>query len=301
MTEAKLGHERVIAFGDGLTRDHIEVCDGVVRQREGFQYNACVPLGNWRPLPTNADATEVFGTRADAVGTDWVCLWRLPAQIQDFIRIVPDALKKRNKVQVAHNLFTHSTYRRGIAELIRLAKRAGAEMGMRTIGSYAGPVGKPSTSVGKDDLYVGLHIDSWNEPKTISARGEGFPTRLCVNVGPEDRYLQFVGRSAAQIQRVLGFAPTDDPTAFVRAYFDHKPDTEVFKITIPPGWAYITSTDILIHDGTTLGKTYVDAVFALLGHFSLDVLDRLTDPEFFDGIRPDTIRRYLGSTEALAI
>jgi hypothetical protein len=94
---------------------------------------------------------------------------------------------------------------------------------------------------------------------------------LC-NVGVESRSFLFSTVDAADILRIGGdnsdavksgsLTPTDLARSALRIA-----GAGVYKVTVPPGWGYIAPTEILPHDATSRGMTFMDCSFQVLGDF----------------------------------
>ena len=114
---------------------------------------------------------------------------------------------------------------------------------------------------------LGLHFDSW-DMRPLPERG-GCRYRVSVNVGTSDRYFLFVAMTALealQIAEPSDGAPQNATTIF-RAALRARPQTPVFRLRVPPGWAYVAPTDNLPHDGSTIGATGFDFSLHALADF----------------------------------
>ena len=117
----------------------------------------------------------------------------------------------------------------------------------------------------KYDNRPGLHIDSWDRH---SANGRTRSSnRICINLGPCDRYFLFVNLGVDVIQGLVQFNRNFEHTTagFVRNFFSQYPDHPVIKMKIKPGEAYVAPTEYIIHDAYS-GKTS-NSSFTIRGHF----------------------------------
>ena len=123
---------------------------------------------------------------------------------------------------------------------------------------------------------VGLHIDSW-EGGDFDTR-DATMTRLCINLGPGDRYFLFVPLSLRHIALCLpqdvGAACAADATPLINAFFQHYPDAPVMRLLVRPGCGYFADTDNMVHDGSTLAIDQGNTHFTVRGKFRL--LERLS-------------------------
>jgi hypothetical protein len=119
----------------------------------------------------------------------------------------------------------------------------------------------------------GLHLDSW-EGGSFEERS-GSRTRLCVNLGPGDRFylfvpltLQTVARCLpAEIQDKAGKDATYMATYMIMQFFETFPDAPIMRLTVRPGCGYFADTDNMIHDGSTMGEPLDNTHFTIRGYF----------------------------------
>ena len=118
----------------------------------------------------------------------------------------------------------------------------------------------------RSGLRLGAHLDSWDGedvPSRERARG-----RICVNIGRRDRYFLFCDMTASQLTKSCSSAPfvaIASTTTFRDAAAECRPT--FFRARIPPGFAYIAPTDLIPHDGSTLGIDGPTMHFTVRGHF----------------------------------
>jgi hypothetical protein len=147
--------------------------------------------------------------------------------------------------------------------------------------------------------YVGLHFDSWDRlPTTERHLGQN---RVCLNLGPGPRGLQFVPLTAMEMDARLDDLPAVDaegPTRrhgdLARGFLRQFPDEPVFRIVILPGEAYIAPTENLVHDGWTVDTAGPDVTLSIREHFEplAELRSALHGPPPQVGFahRPDTPR-----------
>jgi hypothetical protein len=188
---------------------------------------------------------------------------KMPEAISSELNFIRDAIAKHNKASVVKNLLEHPKYRSATSKMVQLCREAGVE-DVKLLGHYYNAPGGDSSSLGTGDKWVGLHVDSWQSSQ-VSARGEGFPARLSINLAPETRHLQFVNLSLRQINSMIDYAGSDHPNEFVVQFLSAYPSYPVLKIAVQPCEAYIAPTETVIHDGTLRDRALFDAQVTLLG------------------------------------
>lgn len=131
----------------------------------------------------------------------------------------------------------------------------------------------------KDYKYFGLHIDD-GLSNSIHKRGKN-PNRLSINLGLEPRYLYFINLSATQIFNLVSkfynlkqdFPNGIGTLSLVSLFFDYYPSYPVIRLKIFPFEAYFAPTDNIIHDGSTLDKTFPDITVVFIGYFGFPNLN----------------------------
>ena len=154
-----------------------------------------------------------------------------------------------------------------------LATRSGIRaLALRSCDVQITPPSRASTSFDyKNSRYVGLHID--NHDRLPLQQRRGAFQLVCVNLGPAERYLQFVNLAVPELIAALEAddATADDRYPTVRhllaAFFQKYPDYPVVRVTLPPDHAYVAVTQYVIHDGATNTLGQPDVAFLLGGHF----------------------------------
>jgi hypothetical protein len=232
-----------------------------------------VPQEDWRPM--TATETEVAqDASVSRLDSERISIWRVPTEVSTHFELFRRSIAKYNDLKLLENLWTHIEYQRGRSKLYRMVRDAGLGESLKILGHYCRGPGSVVSSVNREGLFVGLHIDSWANP-TISTRTTGFPSRLCVNLGPETRYLNVLNLSVRQMSAMSLGPVTEDPVEFTVEFLRDNPRYPLIQISIEPGEAYIAPTEIMIHDATTLGKKYVDASTTFLGDFTLSSISSL--------------------------
>jgi hypothetical protein len=123
----------------------------------------------------------------------------------------------------------------------------------------------------RNGRHVGLHIDNHDRLPLLHRRG-AFQL-VCLNLGPVERYLQFVNLAVPDLLAALGCdaAAAEGRYASIRhlvaEFFQAFPDYPVVRVTLPPDHAYVAVTQYVIHDGATNTLGQPDVAFLLGGYF----------------------------------
>lgn len=119
--------------------------------------------------------------------------------------------------------------------------------------------------------YIGLHVD-YHDGLSFYESDQA-RNRICINIGQEDRYFLFINLPIQTILSLLQCEAVQHPypTSLGRAFMAKFPGYPVVKLCIPPGYAYIAPTEILIHDATTLDKRCQDLTLTFLGYFYIPI------------------------------
>ena len=236
---------------------------------------AVKPRSDWRELTDKEFDLLTSPPDENHLDSEFVCTWRIPSKINERFEGIRRATLKHNKLSVITNLFSHSEFRRGRMELFNYLRDSGLSGDVTLLGNYCSPTGMEVTSIGSQDKsLVGLHIDSWKS-ESIGARGIGFPSRLAMNMGPETRYLLFINLSIRQIIERATWPIQDHPNRFTTDFFQNCPNYPVIRLSVEPGEGYSAPTEYMIHDSTTVGKDYCDALFTILGDCDRQMISRL--------------------------
>lgn len=110
------------------------------------------------------------------------------------------------------------------------------------------------------DKLVGLHVDYW-ERKNISER-HTCRTRMCVNIGREDRHFLYINLSVVQMREMLKskgqvLTTPEEAGLIGQSFLAAFPEYPVVKLLISPGEAYIAPTENILHDASSISaKTH---------------------------------------------
>jgi uncharacterized protein len=116
--------------------------------------------------------------------------------------------------------------------------------------------------------YLGLHLDSWEHTSLSTSSSK---SRLCLNLGKEDRHFLFINLPLNELLKAVGQTQSASASKMPRTLFSgYKfmklyPDYPVIKLRIAPGEAYIAPTGQIIHDATSISKSYPDITLHIIG------------------------------------
>jgi hypothetical protein len=69
-------------------------------------------------------------------------------------------------------------------------------------------------------------------------------------------------------------AQIDDANDVVSEFMRLDPEYPIVKVRVNPGEVYVAPTEIILHDGSCVGKEFIDAQVTLLGPFTLGAVQR---------------------------
>lgn len=260
--------------GDKQKSKQLRINSGTQRANLAtFTEVSFVPKQDWKPLSIS-EAEKVFNFEEVRTDAERISIWRIPDEITRHFEGFRDSITKYNDELLLDNLWTHAEYQRGRNKLFKTLYTAGVGESLKILGHYSRLPGLIASSINGDGKFVGLHMDSWVNA-SVSQRTSGFPSRFCVNLGPETRLLNVLNLSIRQICSYAQGNVTEEPNDLVVEFLHDNPNYPLIQIAIEPGEAYIAPTEIMIHDATTLGKQFVDASMTLLGNFTVAALENL--------------------------
>lgn len=272
-TDLPRGISVVSLNGNKDLRSRLKINTGTyVTSEERYQKGARLPNQDWRDV-TEEECLLLTNQGDKDDNCQNVYLWSLPQTLLQHMEGFPQSITKFNDKETARGVYDTRKFRRGQALLLNLVTRAGVDISNKSFGHYISNPGLVVTSSDDNGTYVGLHMDSWFSA-SLENRDSGLPSRMCINLGPEDRYFLFMNLPLRALQQRVG-SNIEDPIKFPGLYMNAFPDYPVFRLTIHPGEAYIAPTEILIHDATSLGKKYADATLVVMGNFDQKVLENI--------------------------
>ena len=134
------------------------------------------------------------------------------------------------------------------------------------LGHTDSPAGQRTTTVDQSvDRRTGIHLDNWDKlPLAERVRSR---RRLAINLGPGDRYVIIATQDVCDLHALH---PIDAPfprTGDVREFVRHGGGLRCVRIRFEPGEGYLAPTELVPHDGSTLGIDQPSRIAFWLGHF----------------------------------
>jgi hypothetical protein len=238
-----------------------------------YEDGALVPAGEWR-LPTPDDQLQISLAPVD--GNPFVAMMDLKdvtEPLWEFGCVTRDNIRDVRK-NAAVELWYESIIWPHIQDIW-------GDIELRYNGANENPPNCITTTINyRTDRFLGLHLDTWEVIPILDRRSSLY--RLCINIGFDDRYF------------IFGLTPTDEfmTDDYEKYYYsgklrysytdqirDRAPKfgMRLCRLRVPPGFAYIAPTDLLLHDASTIGICNFGASFAVRGafqssdnHWSLD-------------------------------
>ena len=237
-----------------------------------FIKGAHVPRTDWRGMDRH-ELKEVEIQSLEFFGSNVVTLVRMPEQVLEPFRSISHAIEKYNTTDVVRNIFGSGNYIRARVQMLAVLRAACPESESRILGHVYSRQGLKSTSM-RDGKYLGLHYDLYGAAVPISGRVKN--VRLCVNLSPEPRFLTVSSRTVGILEDLVPESISPDSAALeTLARISNQP---CFRIRIEPGEAYAAPTELVLHDGDTLGRKLIDATVTFIGHFTPGSLARISTP-----------------------
>lgn len=116
--------------------------------------------------------------------------------------------------------------------------------------------------------FIGLHLDNWDCRSVASRRTSR--NRLVVNLGPGRRQLVFVPSSEEILEEIADEHLSREwipGTNDVRTFVSRRSGIPALMVEFLPGDFYIAPTEVLIHDGATIGSASFSVVVQVLGRY----------------------------------
>lgn len=116
-------------------------------------------------------------------------------------------------------------------------------------------------------LRAGFHLDG-RDRKSLAKRAES-RRRFIPNRGPGGRIAAVCLPDIVTVGRILDFPEEQVPDySIYREYLRANPEGAVcIGIPVRPGQGSLVNTDLVVHDGMTLGATQESMTFQILGHW----------------------------------
>jgi hypothetical protein len=226
-----------------------------VSARAGTAYEGGIYLPNddWRPLDS-IEQLHVFDCQPSSDPS--IRLFQISREIYaDFWKQDISFLKDKSKLDARSRVLTDL--------LRRIAAQIPTEQSARSATIILRPAGIPSSTFDNvHNLFIGLHVDD-NDADPISDRKCSRPRSL-VNLGKETRYFNFLTPIISHIHTLCDCPSTIASYELAHRFMSLFPKWPVVRIALDPSEGYIAPTQLIIHDGYTVGMTTPDITFTCL-------------------------------------
>jgi hypothetical protein len=240
-----------------------------------FAENCYVPCDNWSTL-SNDELTSLLSPLGALCSNAVTVLNIVPSLLDEFRERVLLALLRSTESGLNRRIIGDFTERL-LKDLhrryhIRRIRELGVDLNFS-------PACSPSTAFNfETQRFMGMHIDN-HERLPLAARGEAFQL-LNINLGRADRYFCFVDREVAALAELLGIAEEVFEAEYRHytskmkdLFMSRHADYPIIRIRIPPGCAYVATTQNLIHDGATNTEGESDITLLVSGRFEFDNME----------------------------
>ncbi|MFN6531275.1 hypothetical protein [Nostoc sp. ChiSLP03a] len=240
---------------------------------------------SWR-LPTLAEHQLIFSDQKSGSAQSWsaeasIGIFRIPDMtLKIFQKYLPLSL---SSPQIYPQEYADLLQFYTIENLLPILKEAIAEWPMNVsslelLRVHTAPPGMQTITLESPDpercLLVGMHMDSI-DALPLRSRYKA-RSRLCINIGSETRHLLYINQT---IEKLFAYLPVHETKQIAKYYrgqevgyefMKRNPYYPVIRLALAPGECYIAPTDNLLHDASTVNKSYVDISLHSVGHFQVD-------------------------------
>jgi hypothetical protein len=247
---------RGMAFDFARSRGTLAALDTVYC--DAYLSHAIIPATQWERPELNLSALE----SADAA----------TSRLGDFVGLVDFGISADEIVRIRKQVSERHTLEGPIAEsmLGYLAEGVTCEGDARYLGLEYTKDSAPTLTWDVDGRRTGLHVDTFFRC-AIEDRVQS-PNRVCINLGPEDRYFIFSDIPVSAMRDALveaGKLPPalqNEVAAITALFFRTHPGCGVNAIRTRPGEGYIAPTEYLVHDGFVPGRV-INCSASFIGKF----------------------------------
>lgn len=244
-----------------------------------YSANAIIPRLPWREP---SDAENGLLHDGSPFAGEWIRVVSVPdTLLQPFKGLRDAALQNKSEAEIIE-LSRSIECSTGIGQLLADLELRHAQPRYNGAGISTKPSGLLTCTINQNtNSYIGLHVDTFYS-KDLDKRSAS-PSRICINLGCEDRSLLFINLPLQMMARLLEEAGCEDPQrheagrGLTIAFLTSFPDYPVTRLRIAPGEAYLAPTENMVHDGSTDGSCHVDITLTVLGHFETDTYTKPAD------------------------
>lgn len=235
---------------------------------DAFAFVARGDFARVSELPDSPRHSEVEGSRAFVALVD----------LRSAVSSVLDRFVDASTLQQARDLAGTVDVADVLSESLRSLSKyfTWRQSRIKTIGLAIQEPGQRTVTIDRTrNVRLGIHLDSWDKAP-FDGRADA-RNRICVNIGSGDRYFLFVPVGMKSIvgsvadnhlptEATLGRPVT--ATDIGRVFFSQSPQVPVYRLRVPPGWAYIAPTEDVPHDAQTPGEGKYDLAIHAMADFT---------------------------------
>jgi hypothetical protein len=245
-----------------------------IKNAKSYYHNAIIPKEPWREI---SDMEYSILTKIDdntqITEGSFISIIKIPDEILEPFKVVKNAIREGlTRDYVNYLILNDTNCLLGKEQILKYIERYGSHLGKVYIGTN--PPNLLSVTYDpqdKEEKLIGLHIDNWYR-NNLQERHLS-PRRICVNIGVEERYLQFINLPLKALFEALENENSEDQRRFSassllgHAFLERFPEYPVVRLKVSPNEAYIASTDNIIHDGSTQYSSKLDIALHIHGNF----------------------------------
>ena len=253
-------------------REHFSVSRGVRRVygykpegMEEYEHGAIVPLGDWTSPPSVF--AEKFVCNSVAEHKPFFSLVNVSALVRplwDLNLLRPGGLESK-QAEAATHIWYSDFFRDTIRDIWPNCDEP------KINGYKTDRANQETVTINyRTNKTLGLHIDTWENVPMASRRSALL--RFSINVGFSDRFFIF---STTPVDSFMDDSSEEYVYSGKKRYSyteqlrDKAPDAnlDLVRVRIPPGFGYIAATDLVVHDGSSMGIIEPSAHFTVRGAF----------------------------------
>jgi hypothetical protein len=261
-------------LAEKLSNDHtsIEINSGVIAAKElgfmSYTSNAYVPKNDWRVL-TTPEQNDLFSNEVKRYSEQ---ISIIKCAKNPFNTLIDLGLNTISTLEDSVKFSGNEYFSEALCDIFEpvLSQIKSIQDTHINMIAYR-PKALYTVTENEQGKLIGLHVDNWCR-KPLAIREES-QNRVCLNVGRSPRYFLFnrlnikAIHSKCQHQSLIS-KDTENIHEILNAYFAHYSDDPIIRIKLNPGEAYIAPTELIIHDGSSLGQSVCDLQVTIRGHIS---------------------------------
>lgn len=256
-----------------LSAGTMEASDLRKEKEVNYAPGARVPKLPWRP-PSPVEYDTLVDDDLHTSPGRWINILSVPDRIMEPFRPLKEAAEQAKSLMILQDIINSESCQQGIqqtkAHFATLNEHSKQEMeGAFIFGSKGDRL---TLTYDHGPEFIGLHLDSWYRGQL--EKRDIAPNRICLNLGPSDRYLLYINIPLQEMFARLEEVGSDDPernyigSPLGRAFMRQFPEYPVVKLRVQPGEAYIAPTENISHDGSSEGNLCLDVQLTIRGQFN---------------------------------